>query len=161
MKVNAGSLITVSGLQQWYNAIRAGRAFSRRTSRTAVAAEFAHVQLFNPAASGVTLLVRRITVRVGTTAATYVNLYSVELTTLVGAGYNLQVGAAAGLGVTRTQSNAVQLGNTVRDVYVTTTEDRTVQEDYFCELPANTGILVNHEAQNSLIVACFEWEEVT
>src|SRR6266850_2037921 len=60
MRQNLGTALTVTATEKWLAAVQSGQAFGQFASQNAVAAQFSYVQLFNPAASGKTLLLRAV-----------------------------------------------------------------------------------------------------
>jgi len=88
------------------------QAFLGPNFQAAVAAEYAHVQWKNPAASGIRSVIKSIFA--GVSAASLVHLYffDVDLTVANGVVQSKANGGAAGLTQCRLQSNAVLLGTT-------------------------------------------------
>lgn len=88
----------------------AGRAFSTAVEKGAVAAEYAHVQIFNPAASGVRVIVRAIEFMTGTTSGSnYIGHYNTALTTLVKQALSTLSAGAAGKAALRMAGDASSL----------------------------------------------------
>src|SRR6267142_1192683 len=110
MRQNVGTATTVTATDQWLAYIQAGKAFVLGARLAATAANIGHVQLFNPVASGKTVLARRVIVSCSAVDGLDLNVYNTALTTDAGAGINMLSGGAAGVAHVRTQFNGAELG---------------------------------------------------
>ena len=160
MRVGLGGAVTVTATERWLAEIRSGRAFTRGGFSGPTAATLSHLQLFNPAASGVTIIIRAVIVAVSATGLVAIVTHNTALTTLVGAGVNLLAGGAAGLGELRSLDNAVQLGTIADRLSLIADTPSDVVPEWFFELGAGEGILVNSENANVRTIATYHWIEL-
>lgn len=87
--------------------------FIRGISQGGVAAEYGHVQVYNPNGSGVVVLVDRINVSLGAVGIIAFAMYDTELVVDVGAWVNVRNAGAAGTAHIRKTSNGSLLGVTM------------------------------------------------
>jgi len=160
MIINLGTQASVTASEKWLTYIQAGQAFGLASSLGPTAAVISHVQLFNPAASGKVVLVRRCFSSLVTSTDTInLNLYNVALATDVGAGVNLLNGGAAAVSHVRTANNATQLGTNFAQLYTAIGQPQAFGPDWLCELTAGQGLVVCGSAVNTWAVASFYWVE--
>lgn len=143
------------------------RAFFRGDLQLAVAAQYPHVQLFNPAASGKVVLVDQIDAWVSLPALSCrIGAFNTALATLIGTGFNLNQGAAAAVGVLRRESNVAQLGTLwgyfdistgVTGGYHMHKPGRPLSRPIL--LDAGEGLVVVGDAVNMQLLAGFWWRE--
>ena len=143
----------------WLNELRAGRAFSGGGSLGVSAGNFSQIQLLNPAASSVTVIVHRIRANLSLAGNIEVRTFNTALTTLAQNGVNLLAGAAAGAGAIRTSQPAAQDGTLVRTVRGVAGEGAEVVDTWDWELGAGEGIIVTASATAIEIFAAFWWVE--
>lgn len=160
MRVGLGGAVTVTATERWLSELRAGRAFLRGATQTAVAAQFSHVQIRNPAASGVILLVRQI--YASSAAAMAVALADRDAVLGGGAnlGFNLLKGAAAGLGEVRTEANAAQLGTAHASFDLPAGQLTPLIPEWGYELGAGEGVLVFGGTVNVQLSVTYFWVEL-
>lgn len=89
----------------------AGKTFGGLIQSAFSAGQLAHVQLFNPAASGKTLFVVKVVVFVTTGFNFRIGGLATALTTASGASGNLKLGGSGPVAQLRRQSNAGSLGS--------------------------------------------------
>src|SRR2546427_3972668 len=94
-----------TGLQlniDWLYMLRSGKAFAAGTAQAASVGNLTEIQLFNPVASGVTIIVHRILMSRPTQGDLEVRSHNAALATLVNVGRNLAFFGTAGKGELRT-----------------------------------------------------------
>jgi len=109
--ISLGGTPTVTLQERWFTEMRGGRAFGGYNSQGGVAVEFSHLQLFNPAASGVIAIVYLVLGDQGAANPLWFAHYNTALTTSDGSTRNLLSGGAAPICVIRRQTNVAQLGS--------------------------------------------------
>jgi hypothetical protein len=152
----AGALLNVD----WLYYMRQGKGFGRGASLAASVGNIGHVQLLNPAASGVTILLKNILVGAQAQQAPTLRTYDTALATLVGAGVNLSLGGAAGQGVIRTDVPAAGVGTLMYPFELPAFQNLNPFGDWIAVLAQGKGILVQGGAANLLIDCTFCWVEV-
>ena len=160
MRIGTGGTPTVSTQDRWYAEVRAGRAYHRGTTVAPAAAEFGEIQLLNPAASGVNIIVKHTISNLGVAGQIQCREFSTALLTLAGLGANLLFGGAAGLGAVRT---AVPLAadGTLVSTYAAATSPATVPiPDWFYELGPGEGILFVAGTVGISIACAYHWIEL-
>ena len=143
----------------WLREIRNNRGFVRGVSQPAVSGEQGHIQLFNPAASGITGLIFLVRGGLGGTGTGTFRQFNTELTTDVGAGFNLDVGAAAAACHLRRQTNAGLLGTEHTDnrMIGNTMYDLTPLWAY--ELAEGEGVMFVNATANESFTVNYYWIE--
>ena len=159
MRINVGSQASVTASEKWLTYIQAGQAFAMAGLQGGVAAQNSHVQLFNPVASGKTVLVRRVMVSASLVDELDLTLYNTALATDVGAGVNLLSGAAAGVAHVRTTTNAGILGTIFHRFQNPANTPALLGPDWLCQLPAGTGLVFAEVTVNQAGVATYYWAE--
>ncbi len=159
MRINVGSQASVTASEKWLTYIQAGQAFAMQALQGAVAAANSHVQLFNPAASGKTVLVRRVMVSSSLVDQLDLTLYNTALVTDAGAGVNLLSGSAAGVAHVRQTTNAGILGTIFHSFQNPANTPALLGPDWLCQLPAGTGLIYTAATVNQPIVCTFYWAE--
>ena len=160
MRVDFGADIEVVATERWLDELRAGRAFGYGTRLAAGGAGInSHLQLFNPAASGATILLR--TIIAGTTIAgdIHIRAHNTALTTLESAGVNLLAGGAAGQGQVRSQ-NAATLGSLLMRIPQPASETVRMLDEWIVELGPGEGVLVTPNGANLEVFANYLWVEL-
>ena len=138
-----------------------GRGAIGGDSVAALAANFSHVQLFNPASSSVNLVIEKISVTAGAANA-LVDLRSLTsaLTTLSNNISNKLFKASTPVGEIRTQQNASALGILITPLGATQeglTEVFAGTLPFI--LPPSNGVLIVPQTANQAITVKFEWVE--
>lgn len=140
------------------------RAFTRFVNMGAVAGEYSQLQLWNPAGSGVIVILRNFYGYAdGTTAEIRITQYDTALSTLNGTGYNKYIAEAVSSGQVRSQSNGAIFGTRIAVTpkyplasYPFSWGD---QKDHYI-ISENKGICVVQNEVNKLIGVNFEWIEI-
>src|SRR3970040_1377450 len=153
-------LIGLAELDFWFTSLRASQAFIRGGKQGTGGAVFNEVQLLNPAASGVSIIVYRLKVGAPTSGSIQTRVHNPALATLVGTGINLLQGGAAGVGEVRTASPAAADGNLVSEIHRPNSADYDASPPWHWELPAGTGVLFTTSGQAEEISAEFYWVEL-
>lgn len=143
----------------WLNEIRAGRAFVQGDFVGASGGVFSHLQLINPAGSGITVIVHRIGVSVTVSGGVQVRVHNTALANLSGAGTNLLSGDTAGIGEVRNSQTAGVSGTSTATLRITSERPVPFPSDWFFELGAGEGILLVPTAVNIGLAATYEWIE--
>ena len=159
MRQNLGTALTVTATEKWLAAVQAGTAFGMFGSQNAVAAQFSHVQLFNPVASGKTALVRAIIVATGAAGAAGFNIDNTARAVDGGAGINLINGGAAGVCHVRTEANAGVQGTQFGSVLTLASVSVVLPIEWFMQLAPGQGLTMYATAVNVQLVASFFWVE--
>lgn len=137
-----------------------GLCFIGGGNQTNVGSQYPHIQLLNPAASGVQILVDLFYYSNNTTGAIDIRHYDTALTTLIMNGRNVDAGGDAGLGEIRRQTNASILGTqwTVQRVLAGVYAKFTMSSPFL--LDAGEGIVVVNDVVNTVVWVTFQWREV-
>lgn len=160
MRIVLGGQINVTATERWYSEVRAGRAFMRGTHVAAAAGALGEVQLFNPAASGITVIVRRATSGALAADRHQVRQYDTALGTLVGTGFNLLSGGAAAAAVIRTATPAAADGTLISEMRLPADALGDILDDWSWELGAGEGVLIVGTTANQVIDVTYFWIEV-
>lgn len=144
----------------WLEEIRAGRAFVRGGERSEVGGQFAHIQLINPAASGITVIVYSAISDLSAGDRTHLVTHNAQLTGLIGLGVNLLSGGNAGAGMVRSENNAVAQGTSIALRIATSSFPIEWFPGWGFELGEGEGILLRAGLVNTRIGATFKWIEV-
>jgi hypothetical protein len=161
MRVNTGLTVSVSAnTERWLSELRAGRAFGGSAQSTAVAANFSHVQLFNPVGSLITIIARLATVSLAATQNVGIGIYNTALTTLSGNGLNLLSGGAAAVGEVRTQVNGAALGTFIYLLDLAANDPKDFAAEWLLELGAGEGMIITGGVVNISVRGSFLWMEV-
>lgn len=126
--------------------------------RTGSASQFATIQLFNPAGSGVTLFVRSLVVDVELTQLFYIARHNTQVGTGV-AGINLRSGGSAGKGEVSSTSEATQLGNIIVLMGMLAMSPFVFPPAFGFVLPESTGLIVVANTSGQFLSAFFVWGE--
>lgn len=132
------------------------------SSVAAVASQYGHVQLFNPAASGVLVIVKAVRASVGAavTGQISLSLYDTALSTNVGTVANMYSGEAASAAQVRTATDASELGSAV-DFGERASEDNLwIDCSPGLVIPANKGVLVVSSTVNISVFGYFKFREI-
>jgi len=159
MRQNLGTALTVTATEKWLAAVQAGNAFGLYASQNAVAAQFSYVQLYNPAASGKTLLLRAVVGSTGAAAAIGFSMDNTQRTTDAGAGINLLSGAAAGVGHVRQETNAALQGAQFGSVLTAVGAAVIMPIEWFAQLAPGQGLTTYCTIVNIQLVTWFLWTE--
>lgn len=160
MQVGLGGAITVTATERWFSEVRAGRAFGGAIIQANIAAEFSHVQLFNPVASGVTALVRAIVGSTNTSDRMEVAFFNTALATLGADGRNLLSGGAAPVAQVRAGTNAAQQGDRFAAQQILANTPIALTEEWVCELGPAEGVIIRLSTVNISLVGSFSWVEL-
>jgi len=136
-------------------------AFLGRGSQAGAAANNAHVQLKNPAASGKTVYVDSATYE-GNGTAQFVDFafFDTDLTTDIGAGSSKTDGGAAGVAHVRAQNNATLLGATsLTQAGAVANAAYKWTFDPPLKLAQGRGVVMRAGTQNLTLAGGFEWRE--
>ena len=143
----------------WLNEIRNNRAFHLGSGLAANVGNLGHIQLFNPAASGITVLVGQIDAGVQASRSIHLREHNVALTTLVGTGRNLDIGEGNSLAEIRTVNNAVELGTQLSAYRLEVELMIQVGPKWKHELAEGEGILIVNNLANDGVTANYWWTE--
>lgn len=138
----------------------ANDAFVASPYQAAVAAQYSHVELWNPAASGIDVMISQFSVRSATAGVIGVAFHNAALTTLRGAATSKLYGGAAGLSEAREQANGASLGgNSILTFNISANGMQTVILKEPIVLVPSSGLLVRHGTVNADIGANLEFGE--
>ena len=143
----------------WLNEIRAGRAFTFVGRIGPTAANFSHVQLVNPAASGITVVVYAIKTGDNVNAEIEVRTHNAELTNDIGAGVNLLSGGAAAAAHIRTEDNVALQGTLIERFPLLAGTPHEIVSGWHMELGAGEGLLIVPDGSNQRCFGNFRWIE--
>jgi hypothetical protein len=160
MRIGYGTSITVpASTELWLSEVRAGRCFARGANLAASVGNFSEVQVFNPIASGKTIAIKAINFGSATAGSINIRTFNTALATLVGTGFNLQSGGAAGVGELRTATPAAEDGAFIGPIPAGAGSAVPVDLGWFIELDQGEGILCNHGTANTGITIFYLWRE--
>lgn|SRR3989442_1552338 len=159
MRNFVGSASTVTATEKWLQALQAGQCFARGNLLAASVGNLNQWQLKNPAASGKTVLVRSFFITPGANNSIVISFFDTDLTTDVGAGINLLEGAAAGVAHLRTQQTAALVGTELFELSVLATSPFVSPVEWFAQLGAGQGLVVQQNNANVLGQCGFLWLE--
>jgi hypothetical protein len=137
----------------------AGNAFLRGTALAGVAAQYSHVQLINPAASGKTVYVDSIIIGSTGTPDRFDFCSHDTALTDVGAVYSKDQGGAAGVSHVRTTNNAVAQGTLIGNVRSGNLNNVTLTFDPPYKLGAGEGCLIRNATVNLQLEVFFQLRE--
>lgn len=142
------------------SAVDAGKAFITTVSQPAVAAEFSHVQFFNPVDSGKVFYLDRVHVLgVGAAITVVLAAYHTALATLVGNFANKRIGQLNGACEVRRATNVAGLGSGLMTLNVVTSSFATFELAEPLRLDAGLGLLVRYATVNQAMTASAEGRE--
>jgi len=144
----------------WLDALRDGLAFAHGKLVAALAANFSEVQLKNPAASGVIVLVYKINVGAPAGVTVQLRRHDADLATDAGAGTNLQIGGAAAAAHVFTDQLAAASGTLISELHRPTNTDPQRFPSWCAELDAGEAIVITTDAVNQAVSAEFFWIEL-
>lgn len=141
------------------------RAFIAATQTGPVAGQYSHVQLWNPAASGVLVILTGIDTFVDAVAKTYYQFrrHNVAMAGFFGSGFNKYLGGVVSSATIQIESNAVLLGTTMFF------KERILEAGNFKQIfkltdpimiPAGYGLASVPSTVNVENSTIFEWIEV-
>lgn len=155
MRISEGPVSNID----WLYEIRNARAFARGTEQVASVGDLSHVQLFNPAASGITIAVHLVIMSVSVAGPVNWVSYDAALTTLAGTGFNLDSGGAASVGEIRNEALVAAGGNAVFTAALLADTATDVLGEWFLLLGAGEGIVTRPGNTNIGNRTSFEWVE--
>lgn len=141
----------------------AGRGFAGFVNTGPVAGQNSHVQLWNPATSGVVGVVRAVFAEpVGGASFLVFKDHNAALTTLAGPGKNRRLGAANSVLELRSQNNAALLGTTFDTIADTARPEvlQIINRDGYYVVPPGRGFILVPLTQALAIDAFYLWDEV-
>lgn len=155
--------ITQSAVTQidWLTAIRRGLAFVGGQGITGAAGQQAHVQLLNPAGSGITVVMHKCKATRDTAGSLLFHRHDTALTTLETTQVNLLIGGTAPVGQIRTVSNAGNLGTLIFPLATPSDQTLVLFEEWGPELGPGEGVVVINPSAAGTLRAVFEWIELT
>jgi len=159
MRQNLGTALTVTSTEKWLSYLQAGQTFSKGAA-LAPGAAFAHIQLYNPAASGKTILLRNLFFDIGALVSVHINIDNVARVTDAGAGINMLSGAAAGVGHVRTEANAAEQGAVFNQWSPLANTVVKPYSDWVIQLGPAQGVTLVAITNNITLEAAFQWAEV-
>lgn len=138
-----------------------GRAFVGGGTQGGAGGTFSHIQLFNPLASGVTVIVTSITASQGSGLDLIVAVNTAALTTNITTVGNQLAGGVAPVATLNSENNAVQQGTIVsREPQSGTTNIVNIVKGSFFALEPGNGVLVNPVNQGNTLEASYSWLEL-
>lgn len=143
----------------WYRQIGNSQAFCRAYSNPASAGNRNQIQLFNPAASSVTVVVRLMFIGSTTAQEIDVNQDNTAATNLLSTGINLNSGAAAATAQVRYANPAGEPGTTLCVYELVANQSILAVPDWFIQLGAGEGVSVVALTTNTQLACTFMWTE--
>ena len=144
----------------WLNEIRAGRAFVHAVRLAASVGDSGHIQLFNPAGSGITVIPYRLITATDANAALNLSQHNTELGTDNGVGVNLLSGGPASAAHLRSIDSAVGLGTILGETRSLADTPFEWYRDWLMELGEGEGLVSFSGTANILNMATFFWIEI-
>lgn len=148
MRIGGGGSTDINQLQsdaaQFRNrdfVVDNGQAFFGGTNLSGVAAEFSHIQIYNPAGSGVELLIDGAFTSINVTSTVYLRYFDTELTTVSGFWFNQKRDGSFGVAVLRRQTDAAILGSRIFQWRSLANTPYTLVFPSPVLLPAATGLI--------------------
>lgn len=140
--------------------VKAGRCFVKSSGVGAVAGQYPHVQIYNPAGSGKNVILSKVTVFSAASIRFSLMRYNTPLATLSGAGYAKKASMPDAAAVVRMENNVARLGVPVANFAIGAPE--TAVEVPFAEpfiIEQGGGLVISDWAVNHEIYATFQWSE--
>lgn len=161
MRIGYGTSVTVpQQSERWFSEVRAGRCFTRGGNVGGGVGQISEVQLFNPVASGITVIVYRVIVSQAAIDGIQCRTHNTALATLVGNGANLLSGGAVSVAEVRTALPAAADGALVSTLHIAAAAPFERIAVWAWELGAGEGILFANATTNIQQVTEFYWNEV-
>jgi hypothetical protein len=160
MRVSLGGNITVIAQDQWYAQIRAGKAFRFGADLAASVGNYSLVELWNPAASGVTVLAHSVRASNTTGGRVESSLHNAALVTDLGAGRNMLFGGAASVALLRTAQPAAWVGTVIDYLAALNPGWQDWANNWACQIPSGLGLIIGSYAVNQGMNVSFDWIEV-
>lgn len=165
--ISSPASISVTGRDQivssdrWFNDLRNGRCFGGYGTAGPTVGEYTHVQLYNPANSGVNLLVRACRFQpMGSSSNARLAQYDTPLTTVNTTVKNLLGSGAAPHAEIRGATNVAELGNAFFVMAAPTTSPSEFLDTWTYEIAPGSGLVVRATAVNIGISVNFIWSEI-
>jgi hypothetical protein len=161
MLIQLGGTVTVqANTERWLSEVRAGRAFALGVGQAAVAGEKGFVQLVNPAASGINVLVRSVIATLGVAGHLHIRHHTAGVDTDNGAGVNMLIGGAAGVAHLFVGTDVGLLGTALFNIRLAADTPIYPTPDWFAELGAGESLLVQCADNNVAVWGNFAWIEL-
>jgi hypothetical protein len=144
----------------WLDALRDGRAFAKSAFVGALAGNFSEVQLKNPAASGVAVLLFRSNVVVGAGGNMVMRHHEADLVTDTGTGVNLLAAGAVSAAHFRTAQVAAMDGTQIISVDPTVQNFSQGLPSWLVEIAPGEGAVFTTGAVNVNIGVAVFWLEL-
>ncbi len=152
-------IVGYSDHEFWLDNLRRALSFAGGRLVSALAANFSEVQLINPAASGVVVLVYKANVGAPAGVTVQLRSHGANLTTDAGAGTNLDIGGAAAASHVRTDQVGAASGALISELHRPTNTDVDRFPLWLAQLDAGEGIVITTDAVNQAVSAEFFWVE--
>jgi hypothetical protein len=137
---------------------QANQAFVANAQILGFAANYGHVQLWNPSTAR-RAIVKALWVSALSDGVMDVCEYNVALASLNAAPKSKLMGGATSVMQNRSQANAALLGNVLGSISVKANIEQFVTLQEPISVEPNTGCLIHHSAQNVQLVCAFEYYE--
>ena len=154
-----GGFPEVKAKDYWLEQVRLGRAFGANESNAGGVGTNGHLELWNPAGSGKTFIVHRLSVSLSAAGSITVGIHTSTGSDLTGPGFNLLAGGAAPVGEIREQVFAGSVGSLVWGHAVLGATPVVVEPVWLLELPAGKGLWINGEV-NMTVAMSVSWVEL-
>lgn len=152
---------TVSVVNGELQDVLSGMAFVGACGNAAVAGQYSHSELFNPAGSGVNVVVSKVIPFVAAASPVQLRTHNAALTTLTGYGVNKLVGGAASVAQLRDATSAALIGAYAANAGIPTASDSKeipLPEPFV--LPPGFGLMAVSNLVNISLYPTFHWKEV-
>lgn len=144
----------------WLNELRAGRAYGGQADTSGVAANITFNQLFNPAASGKTLLVYRVVASMGTQGVILLGRYDTPIGTPSVTPENLLIDGAAGVGAVREGNTGGLVGTAITEQRIDPFTPVVLADRWGFQVPAGRGLIIEPTTVNVDLTSSWWWVEV-
>lgn len=155
MRLQPGRALNID----WLYEVRNSRAFASHPGLAAAVGTLAALQILNPPASGVTVVVYEIYPSIVASGQVNAQLSNTALATLYGTGFNMNAGAAVSVATLRTEQLAGPPGNRIGLMTLPANETRRIGPQWLAVLGAGEGLVALPVETNRAIEASFYWVE--
>jgi hypothetical protein len=160
MRLTPGTTISTISQEYWLSLMQAAKCFGMGTALGPVAAQFSHIQLWNPVGSGKTLLVRHVLAEMLTAGTIYLRADNVARATFDTNGNDLNLGAGGSAAEIHTENNAALQGSRLGRHDVLASVETWWDDGWVAVITPGNGLNVIAGIVNVNLSADFTWAEI-